>query len=80
MIIHSGSCNRSFNEIGLEIFSIAIFFLPLIKRQLSVTYERMCTECWLTAINDAIMLLFFSLRRLSVTSHGGSFILRKTID
>ena len=41
---------HSFIEIDHEIFSTVILSLPLIQEgKLSVTCERMCTECWLTA-------------------------------
>ena len=41
---------HSFMEIGHEIISVAIAFLPQIQvGQLSVTDERMCTKYWLTA-------------------------------
>ena len=41
---------HSFKETGHEIISIALLSLPLIQvGQLSVTGERMCIQCWLTA-------------------------------
>ena len=40
-------CKHSFFEIADEIFSVAIFSLPLIKVELlSVAGEILCTEYW----------------------------------